>query len=144
MVIDRFLINDVFKHKDKVRRQSISDDPIIGQINGMYANALGLGGILPIQVSKHVSENKLELTGMQGDVMKESMKCAKTMAFKLMSRDNSTFNPNELKDGLHIHCPSTSTPKDGPSAGGAICIACLLYTSPSPRDQRGSRMPSSA
>ena len=23
-------------------------------------------------------------------------------------------------------------------------IACLLYTSPSPRDQRGSRMPSSA
>ena len=24
------------------------------------------------------------------------------------------------------------------------CIICLLYTSPSPRDQRGSRMPSSA
>ena len=28
--------------------------------------------------------------------------------------------------------------------GGARCEACLLYTSPSPRDQRGSRMPSSA
>lgn len=135
MVIDRFLINDVFKHKDKVRRQSISDDPIIGQINGMYANALGLGGILPIQVSKHVSENKLELTGMQGDVMKESMKCAKTMAFTLMTRDNSTFNPNELKDGLHIHCPSTSTPKDGPSAGGAICIAIYSYLSNKPINQ---------
>ena len=26
----------------------------------------------------------------------------------------------------------------------AIAIPCLLYTSPSPRDQRGSRMPSSA
>jgi len=26
----------------------------------------------------------------------------------------------------------------------AIPIVCLLYTSPSPRDQRGSRMPSSA
>ena len=25
-----------------------------------------------------------------------------------------------------------------------VCLACLLYTSPSPRDQRGSRMPSSA
>ena len=24
------------------------------------------------------------------------------------------------------------------------CTICLLYTSPSPRDQRGSRMPSSA
>ena len=27
---------------------------------------------------------------------------------------------------------------------GHIPLACLLYTSPSPRDQRGSRMPSSA
>ena len=25
-----------------------------------------------------------------------------------------------------------------------LAVACLLYTSPSPRDQRGSRMPSSA
>ena len=28
--------------------------------------------------------------------------------------------------------------------GGAVKKICLLYTSPSPRDQRGSRMPSSA
>ena len=27
---------------------------------------------------------------------------------------------------------------------GIECTGCLLYTSPSPRDQRGSRMPSSA
>ncbi len=27
---------------------------------------------------------------------------------------------------------------------GVVVMACLLYTSPSPRDQRGSRMPSSA
>ena len=27
---------------------------------------------------------------------------------------------------------------------GALLLTCLLYTSPSPRDQRGSRMPSSA
>ena len=33
-----------------------------------------------------------------------------------------------------------------PCANGtdSLQIACLLYTSPSPRDQRGSRMPSSA
>jgi len=129
MHIDQFLIKDVFKHKDRIRRQSISEEPIVGQINGMYANALGLGGILPIQVSKNISDNKLELTGMQGDVMKESMKCAKTMAFGLMSRDNPEFDPSEMKDGLHIHCPSTSTPKDGPSAGGAICIAIYSYLS---------------
>ena len=27
---------------------------------------------------------------------------------------------------------------------GTLLVLCLLYTSPSPRDQRGSRMPSSA
>ena len=33
----------------------------------------------------------------------------------------------------------------GTSAGAVnAVVACLLYTSPSPRDQRGSRMPSSA
>ena len=31
-----------------------------------------------------------------------------------------------------------------PEKGMAVCDICLLYTSPSPRDQRGSRMPSSA
>ena len=30
------------------------------------------------------------------------------------------------------------------TAGFDVCVLCLLYTSPSPRDQRGSRMPSSA
>ena len=29
-------------------------------------------------------------------------------------------------------------------AAGELAAGCLLYTSPSPRDQRGSRMPSSA
>ena len=31
-----------------------------------------------------------------------------------------------------------------PVMPGVLMIDCLLYTSPSPRDQRGSRMPSSA
>ena len=31
-----------------------------------------------------------------------------------------------------------------PAADGMVIRTCLLYTSPSPRDQRGSRMPSSA
>ena len=41
--------------------------------------------------------------------------------------------------------------EDGQGRGAAVVVAaaggdesCLLYTSPSPRDQRGSRMPSSA
>ena len=129
LLIDRFLINDVFRHKDKVRRESISDTPLIGQINGMWANAMGMGGVLPIQVDKTYTSKTLVLTGTQGDTMKESMRCAETIAFNLMSHINPNFNKEDLKYSLHIHCPSTGMPKDGPSAGGAICIAIFSFLS---------------
>ena len=48
-------------------------------------------------------------------------------------------------------CPKTGQPDFGELTfeyvPDKVCIelkSCLLYTSPSPRDQRGSRMPSSA
>jgi len=128
MTIDQFLINDVFSHRDKIRKESISEVPLIGQINGMYANALGLGGILPIQVSENMTDNKLVLTGHQGDTMKESMKCAQTMAYYMLPEEMAKIKKDEEKSiGLHIHCPATSMPKDGPSAGGAICAAIYSY-----------------
>ena len=42
------------------------------------------------------------------------------------------------------HGPDQSVVAFGPLAGTSLHQFCLLYTSPSPRDQRGSRMPSSA
>ena len=126
-VIDHFLIKDVLKHINKIRRESISMDPLVGQINGMYANTLGIGGILPIQVDKSYTSKNLLLTGTQGDTMKESMRCAETIAINLVTKDIPEFNKEELKFGLHIHCPSTGMPKDGPSAGIAICIAIYSY-----------------
>ena len=134
MRINSDLVNTVFRHKDRIRRESISDDPFrIGQIYGMYANALGLGGIMPIQVS-HSSDAKLELTGQQGDVMKESMKCSLTMA-KTIMRENPEWikkRKDKKEKGIHIHCPSAATPKDGPSAGGAICLAIYSFLSEKP------------
>ena len=45
---------------------------------------------------------------------------------------------------LHIDISEVSTVKAVLTAAHEMLISCLLYTSPSPRDQRGSRMPSSA
>ena len=65
---------------------------------------------------------------MQGDVMKESMNVAKTLAWELTPQKNrdkimNKFNKKKIKGGIHIHCPEGATPKDGPSAGTAITIA---------------------
>ena len=93
----------------------------------MWANSVGCGGILPIEVSKFLSTNLMEfkLTGMQGDVMKESMNVAKTLACNLT---DDTILKNYIENikkmemqGIHVHCPEGAIPKDGPSAGTAIC-----------------------
>lgn len=119
MVIDEELILSVMSHVDKPRRDSIDPDDRVGQMVGLWANALGLGGILKIQVHE-TGAKELLLTGNQGDVMIESMKCAKTIAYSLAGLTS------ESEYGIHIHCPSAGTPKDGPSAGAAIC--CAIYS----------------
>ena len=122
------------KNKREVRPTTILHEDKIGLICGLWANALGLGGILPIQAKFFPSNTflDLKLTGMQGDVMKESMTVAKTVAFNLTPSSSQASIRARLKkstiQGLHIHCPEGATPKDGPSAGGAIttCIYSLL------------------
>ena len=53
------------------------------------------------------------------------------------------FNPTV---GGDLYLSSLTSIPEGfnPTVGGDLYLSCLLYTSPSPRDQRGSRMPSSA
>jgi len=113
----------------KITEKRIHTSPIVGIINGLWANSLGRGGVIPIQTMLYPSSIFLDLrlTGLQGDVMKESMNVAKSLAWNL------TPNPNKKKlitqfsetkcQGLHIHCPEGSTSKDGPSAGAAITTA---------------------
>lgn len=101
----------------------------VGVMNGLWANALGRGGIIPIEVVLHPSSTflDLKLTGLQGDVMKESMAVAKSLAWTLLDEETmkervAYFNDTKMQ-GIHVHCPEGSTPKDGPSAGTAITVA---------------------
>ena len=131
--LDRMLLNDILSTYHQNLQRKITDVPTIGVINGMYANMLGVGGITTIEVSKYRCPEKygLKLTGQQGDVMRESMECAKTVAFNLLGQTAMNAyiaNPH----GLHIHCPEASVRKDGPSAGAAIAIAIFSYLSQIP------------
>ena len=75
-------IDTILLRHHKIIHKKIHELPTIGLINGLYATATGIGGITVMQVIKTLSDKKLglELTGQQGDVMKESMICAKTLA----------------------------------------------------------------
>jgi ATP-dependent Lon protease len=112
-----------FKDKQQIKHKKIHNENKIGIINGLWANAQGKGGVIPIQTTWRPSETflHLHLTGMQGDVMKESMNVALTLAWNLTpinQRDEQKLKNNF--NGIHIHCPEGATPKDGPSAGTAI------------------------
>jgi ATP-dependent Lon protease len=119
-----------FKDKHEVKHKKIHTESKIGVINGLWANALGRGGVIPIQVGWRPGHQflSLHLTGMQGDVMKESMNVALTLAWNLtphsVKKDIREDYSNEQNiNGVHIHCPEGATPKDGPSAGTAITTA---------------------
>lgn len=133
----RVTIDDVKNNylKDKLVpiKYKIHNEPKVGVINALWANQLKQGGVLPLQIS-FVPASKfldLTLTGSLGDVMKESISVSLTNAWNLTSRkrqnelSNLYNNPKEHNQvyGLHVHCPSISTPKDGPSATTAFTVA---------------------
>jgi len=135
--IDLPFIQDIFKNYSKITHKKINSTPRVGLVNGLYATKYGLGGITIIEIFKTVGETHmaLQLTGQQGDVMKESMSCSRTLAWNIIPDSIKQTIHEEGKNNkwsFHIHCPDTSTPKDGPSAGAAItlCLISLLTNIP--------------
>ena len=122
-------IENLFKNKPKIRIKKICPVPQVGFVNGLYATTSGIGGLTVIQIMKFPSEKMLELniTGQQGDVMKESVNYALRIAYSLLTEEEQNKILKDSKDGknfgLHIHTPDAATKKDGPSAGAAMTIA---------------------
>jgi len=120
------------KKYHKIQDTKINASNSIGIINGLWANSLGKGGIIPIETMFYPCSSFLELrlTGLQGDVMKESMNVAKSLAWSLTSDERKRMLIKIFEDtkcqGLHIHCPQGAVSKDGPSAGTAI--TCAIYS----------------
>ena len=133
--LTREKIEEILSSKPKITFKKIAKNPGVGLVNGLYATSAGVGGLTIIEAGKTHSETKfsLELTGQQGDVMKESMRCAKTIAWNLLPQEIKNKIQDDWKEngswGLHIHTPEAATPKDGPSAGGAITLAIISQLS---------------
>jgi ATP-dependent Lon protease len=89
------------------------------------------GDILFVEASSMPGDKGLTLTGSLGDVMKESARAALSY---LRSRSRELGLADDFFDrrDLHVHVPSGAIPKDGPSAGVAICAALLSVLSGRP------------
>ena len=95
----------------------------IGQVNGLAWTEVG-GDLLTVECTSVPGKGAITRTGSLGEVMQESITTAMTVvrarAEKL--RINNDFH--EKRD-VHIHVPEGATPKDGPSAGIAMCTALV-------------------
>ncbi|PJG85026.1 endopeptidase La [Conservatibacter flavescens] len=95
----------------------------VGEVTGLAWTEVG-GDLLTIETASVIGKGKLTYTGSLGDVMKESIQAAMTVVRSRADKLGISNDFHEKRD-IHIHVPDGATPKDGPSAGIAMCTALV-------------------
>ena len=102
----------------------------VGEVTGLAWTEVG-GDLLTIETASVVGKGKLTFTGSLGDVMKESIQAAMTVVRARAEKLGINSEFHEKRD-IHIHVPDGATPKDGPSAGIAMCTALVSCLTDNP------------
>ena len=115
----------IFEDKYKFIPELIHQTDNIGMVNGLWANSLGNGGVLPIESTMIPSKTCMEIkaTGSLEKVIKESIEVALSVAWNYIPTEKQNEWMKRWKqypESFHIHCPDGAVSKDGPSAGAAM------------------------
>ena len=95
----------------------------VGQVTGLAWTEVG-GELLTIEAAIVSGKGKTTCTGKLGDVMQESISAAMTVVRSRAARLGIAADFHQKHD-FHVHVPEGATPKDGPSAGVAMCTALV-------------------
>src|SRR5439155_20238862 len=97
-----------------------------GVATGLAWTPVG-GDILFVEVTMMpTDEERLVLTGMLGDVMRESAQAA--VSYVWSNAESLDIDPRLFAGKtIHVHVPAGAIPKDGPSAGVTMVTALASY-----------------
>ncbi|SDE79763.1 endopeptidase La [Rhodospira trueperi] len=107
----------------RYRFGEVETEDLIGVTTGLAWTEVG-GELLSVEALTMPGKSGIILTGHLGDVMKESVQAARSF---IRSRA-VTFGIRPTlfeKREVHVHVPEGATPKDGPSAGIAMCTSMV-------------------
>lgn len=105
---------------EKFRYGIAKEENTVGVATGLAYTEYG-GDLLDIEALKFQGSGKIQITGKLGDVMKESASAALTY-IRSLAKDLKIESKKFHELDFHIHVPEGATPKDGPSAGVALCV----------------------
>jgi len=107
----------------RYRYGSAEENNQVGQVTGLAWTEVG-GELLTVEAVILPGKGKLTITGKLGDVMQESIQAAMSV---VRARANQLGLSSDFyqKHDFHVHVPEGATPKDGPSAGVAMCTAMV-------------------
>ncbi len=95
----------------------------VGQVTGLAWTEVG-GELLTIEGALMPGKGKATITGHLGEVMQESVRAAMSVVRSRAKRFG--LKPKVFEDhDIHVHVPEGAIPKDGPSAGAAMCVALV-------------------
>jgi ATP-dependent Lon protease len=114
---------DKFAGVPRYRFGEMESEDLVGVTTGLAWTEVG-GELLSIEALLMPGKGNIARTGKLGDVMQESVSAARSYVRSRMEVFGISPKFFDKRD-IHVHVPEGATPKDGPSAGVAMCTSIV-------------------